>query len=139
MVKIILLLVGLHAIAAFAAFIPSTFSRSQGGHHNYLFHQSSRPQKQHEGSSSYWSRNSNMRMNAEGELPEVDIQAAIYDVANVVDQQTSELRKAGVQLTQAMRNLEAEHRAELDNLDELIAATKRKKGYVEFAYNCFKL
>jgi hypothetical protein len=41
-------------------------------------------------------------------------------------------------LTQAMRNLEAEHRAELDNLDELIAATKRKKGYVEFAYNCFK-
>jgi hypothetical protein len=94
MIKIILLLVGLHAIAAFAAFIPSTFSRSQGGHHNYLFHQSSRPQKQHEGSSSYWSRNSNMRMNTEGELPEVDIQAAIYDVANVVDQQTSELRRA---------------------------------------------
>jgi hypothetical protein len=136
-----LVILALYASAAFATFVPSTSIRESQGHHS-VFHQS-RPRKEHEGSSRpprLCGNNWNAKMVPRGdELPEVDIQAAIYDVASVVEQQSSEMRKAGVQLTKAMRNLEVAHQADLDNLDEVISATKRKKKYVEFAYRCLKL
>jgi hypothetical protein len=49
-------------------------------------------------------------------LRDVNIQS-IYDIENVTDQNLNELRNAGVHLTTAMRNLQLEHKAELDDLD----------------------
>jgi hypothetical protein len=135
--KVVLLALHLLTIASFAAFAPS--SRSQGRHH--LFHQSPRDHEDHSSRPRLCTLNAmKVPLDADEEelLPEVNIQAAIYDVANFLDQQTSELRKAGVQLTKAMRNLEVEQQAEIEFLDELIAVTKRKKKYVKFAYKCFK-
>jgi hypothetical protein len=129
--KVVLLV--LHAMAAFAAaFVPS--SRSHGHHRVFPIGSPGDHNNVHS-SPRCCNLNANKGLDT-GDLPEVDIQAAIYDVVNLVEQHSAETRKAGVQMTKAIRNLEVEHQTELANLDALMAATARKKKYVKFAYKC---
>ena len=68
----------------------------------------------------------------------MDLQATIYDVQSVKEQHRTELRKAGLELTRAMRNLKVEHGTELRDIDATIKAAVRKKKYVQLAFECCK-
>ena len=72
------------------------------------------------------------------EFPEVDLQAAIYDVQGVKEQHLTEVRKTGLELTMAVRNMEVEHKKELEKIDATIKAATLKKAYTELAFLCFK-